>query len=117
MAFKKEAMTLTITTPTDTLFNGLSREQIVEYTKLWRRQSSRAFTSKIQYNAYDDPVYKARCAYLLCEDDMTAPYSVQQTFVETAGIKLTATLKANHMVILTMPEETAAEIVKFIGEF
>lgn len=110
-------MTLTITAPSDSLYSGLSKEQVAEYTKLWRRQSSRAFTSKVRYTAHDDPVYKYRCAYLLCEDDMAIPYSAQQSFVKTAGIRLTTSLKATHIVILTMPEETAALIGRFIGEF
>ncbi len=110
-------MTLTITAPSDALFNGLSKQQAAEYTKLWRPQSSRAFTSKVQYAAFSDPIYKDRCAYLLCKDDMTIPYSVQQSFVKTAGIKITETLKTNHMVILTMPEEAAAFISRAIGKF
>ncbi len=109
-------MNLNLTTPSETHFNGFSEEQAAEYTRLWRRQPSRAFASKVQYAAFDDPVYRYRCAYLQCEEGMTIPYCTR-IFIETAGTRLTATFKANHMVILEMPDKIAAVIARFIGEF
>ena len=114
---KKEKGTVALKAAIDTIDNGQSRNETTETLKLYRPHSTRPFKAKVQYTAFSDPAYRGKCAYLMCEDDESLPYTAQQKFVETCGFAVTKSLKASHMVVWTMPKETAAFIIEATRRF
>lgn len=97
-------------------YNDLSAADVEKYSAMLRPQSWRAYEDETTYAAYMDiPSW-----YLHCTKDQAFPFGAQQALVGAtveAGAQIgTETVEAAHSPFISMPEETAAFIMKAAGE-
>lgn len=94
-------------------FSDLSPEETEKWAKESSHTSMALFVGKAEYEPWADGV---PCAYILTKQDGAIPYALQQKMAEQLGQDaLTVELDANHNPHLSVPEQVAAAVDKFVA--
>jgi pimeloyl-ACP methyl ester carboxylesterase len=97
-----------------TLFNALPNDQMSAWSSKLEPSSFRALNATAQYIPYDG---KFRVLYVIGARDFAVPPAFAQTYLDQEGARFeNVTIDADHMPMLSRPEEFVRVVRGFAGE-
>lgn len=99
------------------LFNDLPEEEGEKLANLLPKQSITCFTTRVRWDPYQDPNFKAKLGFIYTGADRIFPIEAQRQAVSKAEIKHTYLLEgSSHSPHLEQPEHLAGLVINMVRE-
>ncbi|KAI4287714.1 MAG: hypothetical protein L6R35_003026 [Caloplaca aegaea] len=110
---------MTIISPAiETLFNDVDRDTASRLVALLLPHALLAFESPAPKQAWTEPAYQGKRAFLRCTQDQALPLAVQDMFVQRSGLDwIVNDVDAGHESYISRPSEVCEAVVGFAASF
>ncbi|KAL8990204.1 MAG: hypothetical protein Q9177_001079 [Variospora cf. flavescens] len=102
----------------ETLFNDVDRDTASRLVALLLPHANLAFESPAPKQAWTEPAYQGKRAFLRCTQDQALPSAVQDMFVQRSGLDLIVKdVDAGHEPHISRPSEVCEAVIGFAASF
>lgn len=110
---------LSIASPAiETFYNDINPETAKSLADSLLPQATLAYESPASAQAWAEPAFEGKLAFLKCTQDQALPLLLQDMFVERSGVKWTVgSIDAGHSAWASKPKEVAGLVEGFVGTF